>query len=107
MTRFEAVEITAQQAWFLAEHLHAGSFPWKLAITAPYFDPAERDEQHRRIGRVDLAVRGQLRELLRQLALRAQQRGLHVDRGGIDVAAADELERERGHALRVDRADGL
>lgn len=44
MTRFEAVEITAQQAWFLAEHLHAGSFPWKLAITAPYFDPAERDE---------------------------------------------------------------
>lgn len=43
MTRFEAVEITAHQAWFLAEHLHAGSFPWKLAITAPYFDPSERD----------------------------------------------------------------
>lgn len=44
MTRFEAVEITAHQAWFLAEYLNAGAFPWKLAVTAPYFDPAEREE---------------------------------------------------------------
>src|SRR5262249_15605685 len=43
MTRFEAVEVTAHQAWFLAEYLNAGAFPWKLAVTAPYFDPAERE----------------------------------------------------------------
>lgn len=43
MTRFEALEITAAQAWFLADYLNAGSFPWKLAITAPYFDPSEHD----------------------------------------------------------------
>lgn len=44
MMRFEAVEVTAHQAWFLAEYLNAGSFPWKLAVTAPYFDPAERED---------------------------------------------------------------
>ena len=42
-TDFEAVEVTAQQAWFLADYLRAGTYPWKLAITAPYTDPAERD----------------------------------------------------------------
>ncbi|MBS4730622.1 ESX secretion-associated protein EspG [Mycobacterium sp. SM1] len=39
---YEAVELTAQQAWFLADYLHAGSYPWMLAITAPYVDPGER-----------------------------------------------------------------
>jgi hypothetical protein len=34
--------MTAQQAWFLADHLRAGSYPWTLAITAPYSDPGER-----------------------------------------------------------------
>lgn len=43
MARFEAVEVTAHQAWFLAEHLSAGAYPWKLAITAPYVDPGERE----------------------------------------------------------------
>ena len=50
-TSYEAVEVTAHQAWFLADYLHAGSYPWKLAITGPYVDPAERDpfnEQCRR-----------------------------------------------------------
>lgn len=42
-SRFAAVEVTAQQAWFLADHLSAGSYPWKLAITAPYMDPSDRD----------------------------------------------------------------
>ncbi|MCH9731953.1 MAG: ESX secretion-associated protein EspG [Actinomycetia bacterium] len=41
MARFQAVEITAQQAWFLASYLHAGAYPWKLAITAPFADPDE------------------------------------------------------------------
>lgn len=42
MARFDAVEVTAQQAFFLADYLSAGTFPWKLAITGPYVDPAER-----------------------------------------------------------------
>lgn len=46
MTRFEAIEVTAHQAWFLADYLSAGSFPWKLAVTAPYFEPAERESFH-------------------------------------------------------------
>jgi hypothetical protein len=40
--RFQAAEVTAHQAWFLADHLRAGSYPWSLAITAPYTDPGER-----------------------------------------------------------------
>ena len=67
----------------------------------------QRHEQHRRVGRVDLAVRRRDRHLLRQLALRAQQRRLHVDRGGVDVAALVELERDRGAAERVGRADDV
>lgn len=44
-----AVEVTAEQAWFLAEHLHAGAFPWKLAITAPYYDPADAEAYNSRM----------------------------------------------------------
>jgi hypothetical protein len=36
-----AVELTVDQAWFLAESLGTGSFPWVLAITPPYADPFE------------------------------------------------------------------
>jgi hypothetical protein len=38
-----AVELTVDQAWFIAETIGAGSFPWVLAITAPYCDAAQRD----------------------------------------------------------------
>lgn len=37
-----AVELTAEQAWFIADVLNAGSFPWVLAITPPYSDLAAR-----------------------------------------------------------------
>lgn len=37
-----AVELTAEQAWFIADALGAGSFPWVLAITPPYSDHAAR-----------------------------------------------------------------
>jgi hypothetical protein len=47
VTSHEAVEVTAPQAWFLADYLRAGSYPWMLAITAPYVDPAERDSFQR------------------------------------------------------------
>ena len=35
-----AVELTVEQAWYLAEGPAAGSFPWVLAITPPYSDSA-------------------------------------------------------------------
>lgn len=37
-----AVELTAEQAWFVADVSGAGSFPWVLAITPPYGDAADR-----------------------------------------------------------------
>jgi len=37
-----AVELTVDQAWFVAETIGAGTFPWVLAITTPYTDAAER-----------------------------------------------------------------
>ncbi len=41
MSQHQAVEITAEQAWFLADLLRAGTYPWKLAITTPYADPGD------------------------------------------------------------------
>jgi ESX secretion-associated protein EspG len=38
-----AVELTVDQAWFIAETIGAGTFPWVLAITTPYCDAAQRD----------------------------------------------------------------
>jgi hypothetical protein len=37
-----AVELTVDQAWCIAETIGAGTFPWVLAITTPYSDAAER-----------------------------------------------------------------
>ncbi|OBK93748.1 secretion protein EspG [Mycobacterium asiaticum] len=39
-----AVELTVEQAWFIAETVGAGSFPWVLAITTPYRDSTQRTE---------------------------------------------------------------
>src|ERR1700756_5669930 len=38
-----AVELTVDHAWFIAESIGAGSFPWVLAITTPYCEAAQRD----------------------------------------------------------------
>ncbi|HWX99375.1 MAG TPA: ESX secretion-associated protein EspG [Mycobacterium sp.] len=38
-----AVELTVDHAWFIAESIGAGNFPWVLAITTPYCDAAQRD----------------------------------------------------------------
>jgi EspG family len=38
-----AVELTVDHAWFIAETIGAGSFPWVLAITTPYRDAAQRE----------------------------------------------------------------
>lgn len=37
-----AVELTVDQAWYIAETIGAGTFPWVLAITTPYRDAGER-----------------------------------------------------------------
>lgn len=37
-----AVELTVDQAWFIAETIGAGTFPWVLAVTTPYYDAAQR-----------------------------------------------------------------
>ena len=41
-TEPNAVELTVDHAWFIAETIGAGSFPWVLAITSPYSDAAQR-----------------------------------------------------------------
>lgn len=38
----DAVELTVDQAWFLADTLSAGTFPWVLAITVPFRDETQR-----------------------------------------------------------------
>ncbi len=52
-----AVELTVDQAWFIAETIGAGSFPWVLAITTPYRDAAQRAEFFER-QRADLTRMG-------------------------------------------------
>jgi hypothetical protein len=42
-TEPNAVELTVDHAWFIAETIGAGSFPWVLAITTPYCDAAHRE----------------------------------------------------------------
>ena len=60
----------------------------------------QRQQQDRRIGRVDLAVARRRRHLGRQVPLRARDRRLHVGRRLVDVAVELELDRDRGRALR-------
>ncbi|UXA07566.1 ESX secretion-associated protein EspG [Mycobacterium sp. SMC-2] len=57
-----AVELTVDHAWFIAETIGAGSFPWVLAITPPYRDAAERqaflDRQKAELTRMGLVSEG-------------------------------------------------
>ena len=66
---------------------------------------AQDEEEDRLIGRVDLLVRRRRRHLRRQLPRRAADHRLHVLRGGVDVAAQVELQRDVGAALRAGRVD--
>ncbi|BBX75284.1 ESX secretion-associated protein EspG [Mycobacterium shinjukuense] len=53
-----AVELTVENAWFIAETVGAGSFPWVLAITTPYRDAAQHaaflDRQKQELTRMGL-----------------------------------------------------
>jgi EspG family len=57
-----AVELTVDQAWFIAETVGAGTFPWVLAITTPYTDAAERgaflDRQATELTRMGMMSQG-------------------------------------------------
>jgi hypothetical protein len=66
-----AVELTVDQAWFIAETVGAGTFPWVLAITPPYTDAAERGAFFDR----------QAAELTRM--------GMMSEGGGVNPAVAD------------------
>ena len=61
---------------------------------------AERDEQHREVGRVHFSETRRDRHFDRQPPLRDGQRGLHVERGGVDVAVEIELDGDDAGALR-------
>ena len=61
----------------------------------------ERQDQHRRVGRVDLLVGGVAPERGRQVGARGVDRRLHVPRGAVDVAVEAELQ---GDLRLADRA---
>ncbi len=65
----------------------------------------ERQQQHRRIRRVDLAVGRHRGHFRRQRALRAQQRRLYVHRRQVDIAVVVELQRDGGASQGTGRAD--
>jgi hypothetical protein len=64
----------------------------------------QREEQHGRVRRVHLAEARRHRHLGRQVSLCDRKRGLHIERGGIDVAIKIELDRDLGRAGRARRS---
>jgi hypothetical protein len=56
-----AVELTAEQAWFAADSLGVGNFPWVLAVTPPYSEHAQRAEVAGRLSE-ELAALGVMTE---------------------------------------------
>ena len=62
-----------------------------------------RQDQDRRIGRVDLAVGRRRRQVLRQLTAGGVDPRLHVLRGRIDVAVEVELQRDLSGAEHIGR----
>ena len=54
----------------------------------------QRQDQDRRVGRIDLAVGRIARQVGRQIGARGVDRRLHVARGAVDVAVEVELQRD-------------
>jgi hypothetical protein len=63
-----------------------------------------RQQQHRRVGRVDLAIGRRRRQVLRQLPAGGVDRRLDVVGGAVDAAVEVELDRHRGGAQRTRRS---
>jgi hypothetical protein len=94
-----AVELTVDQAWFIAETVEAGTFPWVLAITPPYTDAAERgafmDRQAAELTRTGMlseggAVNAAVADWIRQVCFPDRWLDLRYVASG-DVAGAEEL----------------
>ena len=65
-----AVELTADAAWFIADAVSAGTFPWVLAITVPYRDGSQRAafvaRQTEELTRLGVMVDGRIDPAVRQ-----------------------------------------
>jgi hypothetical protein len=66
-----AVELTVDHAWYIAETIGAGTFPWVLAITTPYRDATQRAA------------------FLQQQKAELTQLGLVSESGAVNPAVAD------------------
>ena len=64
----------------------------------------ERQNQYRRIGRIDFAIVGIARQRGGELAAGRVDRGLHIARGAVDVAIEVELQNDVGRAQRAGRS---
>jgi EspG family len=94
-----AVELTVEQAWFIAETIGAGTFPWALAITMPYTDAGERGaflaRQAAELTRMGLmseggAVNPAVAEWIRQVCFPDRWLDLRYV-GSTEASGADEL----------------
>ena len=94
-----AVELTVEQAWFIADTVGAGTFPWVLAITMPYTDAGERgafnDRQAAELTRMGLMSAGgdvnpAVAEWVRQVCFPDRWLDLRYVGSG-EAAGADEL----------------
>jgi hypothetical protein len=94
-----AVELTVEQAWFIAETVGAGTFPWVLAITMPYTDAGERGaflaRQSAELTRMGLmseagAVNPAVAEWIRQVCFPDRWLDLRYV-GSKEASGADEL----------------
>ena len=65
----------------------------------------QRQHEHRRRRRIGFAEPRQRRQVARQIRQRGVDRGLHVARGAVDVAADRELQLDAGGAERTGRGD--
>jgi hypothetical protein len=103
-----AVELTVEQAWFIAETVGAGTFPWVLAITTPYTDATERgaflDRQAAELTRMGMmseggAVNPAVADWIRQVCFPDRWLDLRYVGSGA-ISGADEL--LRGIVVRRD-----
>lgn len=103
-----AVELTVEQAWFIAETVGAGTFPWVLAITTPYTDATERgaflDRQAAELTRMGMmseggAVNPAVADWIRQVCFPDRWLDLRYVGSGA-ISGADEL--LRGIIVRRD-----
>jgi hypothetical protein len=94
-----AVELTVEQAWYIADTVGAGTFPWVLAITMPYTDAAERgafnDRQATELTRMGLMSAGgdvnpAVAEWVRQVCFPDRWLDLRYVGSG-EASGADEL----------------